>query len=251
MTTRIEKPGRGSRAARVLARSLGVLTLRRPTRYRPAGNDTIINWGCTEQRFDDRYYLNKPRNVAVACNKRDTYRTLGDLEYVPRNTCDAFLAQEWLGEGRTLLARHTLTGYGGAGMELVTPDHVPDVLNAPLYVEYVKKQYEYRVHVVGGRPIHVQQKRLRDGVEKDDMTFKIRNANRGWVFCIEDVVAPDAVLASSVEAVELLGLDFGAVDIGWNTHYQRATMYEVNTAPGLNSPTCIEAYVRAFREIME
>jgi glutathione synthase/RimK-type ligase-like ATP-grasp enzyme len=38
-------------------------------------------------------------------------------------------------------------------------------------------------------------------------------------------------------AVAALGLDFGAVDIGWNRSTRRATVYEVNTAPYVEGTT--------------
>jgi len=50
-------------------------------------------------------------------------------------------------------------------------------------------------------------------------------------------------------AIAALGLDFGAVDIIWNNHYQLATVLEVNTAPGLEGQT-ITDYANYFRGLI-
>jgi glutathione synthase/RimK-type ligase-like ATP-grasp enzyme len=106
--------------------------------------------------------------------------------------------------------------------------------NAPLYTKYVKKRDEYRVFVVGGEAVRVTQKRGRTGTESD---FRIRSANNGWVFCQENVDCPPAVRLAGVQAVQVLGLDFGAADVGFNEHYDMPCVYEVNTAFGMEGTT--------------
>jgi hypothetical protein len=46
-----------------------------------------------------------------------------------------------------------------------------------------------------------------------------------------------------------LHLDFGAVDVGWNEHHGEATIYEVNTAPGLEGTT-LEKYYEGMAQIL-
>ena len=60
---------------------------------------------------------------------------------------------------------------------------------------------------------------------------------------------PDDVTKQALLAVDGLGLDFGAVDVGWNQHYQEATVYEVNTAPGLTGTT-LDKYTNAIRRLL-
>ena len=67
------------------------------------------------------------------------------------------------------------------------------------------------------------------------------------MFCREDVHAPQVVLNAAVDAILCLGLDFGAVDIGFHNTIGPC-IYEVNTAPGLEGQTLIN-YVEAFKRL--
>jgi len=52
-----------------------------------------------------------------------------------------------------------------------------------------------------------------------------------------------------VNAVNALGLDFGAVDIVYNNPERLATVIEVNSAPGMEAgSTTLFNYVKAFAE---
>ncbi len=77
----------------------------------------------------------------------------------------------------------------------------------------------------------------------------VRNHDNGWVFCRQDVHPPDEVINQSIEAVRALGLDFGATDVGWNEYYQKACVFEVNTAPGLEGTT-LENYTTFFKNVV-
>ncbi len=120
-----------------------------------------------------------------------------------------------------------------------------ELVNAPMYTKYVKKADEYRVHVFDGEVIDIQQKRRRQELSRHEVDFQIRNTDSGWVFCRDDVDCPDGVRSTAVSAVSALRLDFGAVDIGYNRHQGAATVYEVNTAPGLEGTT-LEKYRAAL-----
>ena len=98
-------------------------------------------------------------------------------------------------------------------------------LYGKLYVKYIKKKAEYRIHVFNGKIIDIQQKRKRH--EAIEINFQIRSHNNGWV----------------------LGLDFGAVDIIWNEKQQQGYVLEVNTAPGLEGETIIN-YANAIEELI-
>lgn len=121
------------------------------------------------------------------------------------------------------------------------------VVDAPLYTKYVKKADEYRVHVFGGEVLDVQQKRKRQEVPNDEVDYQIRNLAGGWVFCRDNVDCPDSVRELAVSAVRALGLDFGAVDIGFNRHDGIGYVFEVNTAPGVEGTT-LDKYYAAFAQ---
>lgn len=152
-------------------------------------------------------------------------------------------AQAWLAAGKTVFAR-TTHGQGGSGITIVRPNEaLPDM---PLYTQYVPKEKEFRVHVVEGVVIDVQQKKRRDGAPKGSL---IRNLANGWIFAHEGVEEPQELRALGTVAVKSLGLDFGAVDVIWNQTRNQCYVLEVNTAPGLCQTTATKyanAFVRAY-----
>lgn len=241
----------GSKSARVLARSLDILRIRRNGRYRNRRSDTIINWGvatCPDHIPLTANWLNKPRNVEVASNKLLALRAMTEAGVrCPHFTTDLATAQGWVGEESipAVVVRHLLRGNSGNGIEIIEDGEVPV---APLYTCYVKKRKEYRVHVFQGEIIDYSCKMLREGSEGNN--FQVRSYANGWIFGRDGVDLPQDVKDQAVAAVEALGLDFGAVDVGWNAHRQEANVYEVNTSPGL-SGTTILSYTTAFAQIIE
>lgn len=195
-------------------------------------------WRGTERAHKHNILWGKPGHVAS--DKLRTFEVLHEqgVSHVPY-TASKEEAQTWLGQGCTVFAR-TTGGQGGAGIVIVRPnDPLPD---RPLYTQYVKKKKEFRVHVVNGSVIDVQQKKKRNGVEASSL---IRNLENGWIFAHEDVVEPDGLRELGIRAVAAVGLDFGAVDIIWNERANQSYVLEVNTAPGLCQTTC-NKYADAF-----
>lgn len=110
------------------------------------------------------------------------------------------------------------------------------------------------MHVLGGVAAVVQQKRRRNGILQDTDQSLIRNYDNGWVFATQNVVyssstIEDSVKQQAIAAVQALGLDFGAVDICVNLEGSKAYVLEVNTAPGLSSPTVLAAYAAYIRGV--
>lgn len=207
----------------------------------------IINWGTTYPNLQGRgRTLNLPGNVADSINK---LVALTKLKEEGVNVPSFSTSIDNLNRTDSIvLARTNLRGSGGAG--IVVLREADDVVEAPLYVQYVPKQAEYRVHVVAGRTIWIQEKRKRNGVEQDKNQKLIRNHANGWVFCnVTDGRPCGADLA--VQAVKALGLDFGAVDLIIGRDDNRAYVLEVNTAPGLESPQLKAAYANAFKELAD
>ncbi len=232
MRTRLNTYNTGSRSGRALARELGVLRLRNPTRFRPRSGDLIINWGDSTLQAACKV-INEPYAVQTACDKiyALTRFTVSGVP-CPEFTTNRNIANGWIEGGSTVVGRHLTRGNSGRGVVLC--DSTNGVPACPLYTKYIKKRDEYRVFVVGGRAVRVTAKRSRRGAESD---YAIRNAANGWVFCQDEVSAPDCVVRAGLDAVRILGLDFGAADVGYNAHYDAACVYEVNTAFGLEGTT--------------
>jgi glutathione synthase/RimK-type ligase-like ATP-grasp enzyme len=146
-------------------------------------------------------------------------------------------------EAFPVVCRTVLSGHSGAGIYIA--DTRDDLVHAPLYVKYVKKKEEYRIHVAGGEVISVQRKAKRVGVTPT--CYQVRNLANGFVYVRDSIEPPVQCLESAVKVVQALELTFGAVDVIWNQHYQRAFVLEVNTAPGLEGRTVTD-YATFFVE---
>lgn len=248
-----------SSSARNLAGALGVARVRQNGQYRWHLGHKVINWGnnniaswMTPHAVADVW--NKPTNVTLAADKKATLIKLGGANVPhPEFTDHGPLAQRWLanppiypGLKHAIVCRTLTRANSGRGIVIATTPQ--EVVPAPLYTRYVPKQDEYRVHVFRELGvIDVQQKRKDSDVTPEERDPYIRNHDAGWVFCREDVNPPQVVLKAAEDAVMALGLDFGAVDIGFHNAIGPC-VYEVNTAPGLEGQT-LTNYVEAFRKL--
>jgi glutathione synthase/RimK-type ligase-like ATP-grasp enzyme len=235
-----------SRGASALCEAMRIRRNRVPTRMRrlPEGIHTVINWGCTQLPVPvgDVEIMNHTRSVSMASNKLETLQQL-ELYNVPRPTftTERGLAVEWIRRGRVVMARTQLTASGGRGLVVCrTEDEVPA---APLYTRFFPGRREFRIHVVGGEVVHVQQKRRRSGREEDP-DHHVRTHSNGYVFCQSDVDLPPSAEAAAIAAADALDLDFGAVDLR-ATDEGRVVVLEANTAPGLEGTT-IRRYAEAL-----
>lgn len=237
----------GSKSAKDLSRALGIKRLKHEgSRWKPRRGSVIINWGSSQlpARLVPCHILNNPLAVSVASNKlRFFQRLAGTGVRTPEFTTDLPDNRDCL-----WLARTVLTGHSGAGIVLVEPgEPVPP---APLYVRYIKKQQEYRVHVFRGEVVDIQRKARDTSVPDEQVNWKIRNHGNGFIFARnEDHQAPEDVSTQACAAVRELGLDFGAVDVVYNGHENMAYVLEVNTAPGLTGST-LDGYVERFRGLL-
>jgi glutathione synthase/RimK-type ligase-like ATP-grasp enzyme len=254
----------GSASVRALADALDCKVLRLNTQFTPGRRTTILNWGHHSTTVAPRLarqagrFINTPEAVEVASNKLATYQALIGKPYCPEYTDSRDVALRWLGiRGQKVLSRALTRASEGRG--IILHENAEDVPHVPLYVKYYPKRNEYRVHVFNGEVISVQEKKgwSQERIDEErvrspdfQVNKQIRNFGNGWVFTREGVEAPGAVAEAARDAVSTLGLDFGAVDIGWNTRNQRAVVYEVNTAPGLEGTT-VEDYARAIRQMVD
>lgn len=127
-----------------------------------------------------------------------------------------------------------------------------DLLRAPTspdyWVQKVEVDSEYRVHVFQGAVIRL-------GVRvkaREDAHPWIRSYDAGWRLSYgnegnRSEVILRAVRDAGKRAVAALGLDFGAVDVGYGGgEHAQTTVFEVNSAPGLDGGT-LEKYAVAIK----
>lgn len=230
----------GSKGAKALASEMGGLVLKTEgSTFKPREGDVVVNWGssshtgCTTHNKDGERLSN-------ATNKLLFFRAMRETGLTP----EFWETKSAIPEGAyPVVARTILNGHSGAGIVIAsTPDSLP---NCSLYVKYEKKRDEYRVHVGrGGKLISLQQKKRRNGVENPN--WQIRNHDNGFIYAREGVNPPKQVIDAAHRTLEVLDLDFGAVDVIWNNTQERAYVLEINTAPGLEGQT-VRDYARFFR----
>ena len=254
----------GSRSATSLSRALNGLCVRLNgrSRFRPRPDDVIINWGNTDPPIAPN------RN---GCDLRQVSNKLNFFNLIRDSERGDIIPSFWTnpndipddvfeGDGR-VVCRTVLAGHSGEG--IIIANTREELVDAPLYVEYIKKQEEYRVHVgktyepilrAGERTttrvvpnfsiISGQRKARRLDVETPD--WQVRNHANGFIYARENLNPPDCVLEVAKLALQATDLDFGAVDVIYNQHYDRAYVLEINTAPGLEGQT-VEDYANFFR----
>lgn len=253
-----------SESAKALAEATGFKRIKTAnSKFKGNANKIVINWGCSKlpDEVGKCQVLNRPENVVLASNKLKFFKHIAETNLnmdgdddatrvlTPEFTESKETVREWLDDGCTVVARTVLNGNSGAGIVIIEPDE-EDIVNAPLYVKYVPKKQEYRIHVRGGEVVDVQRKARRKDTPDDQVNWKVRNHDNGFIFARNDVVAPEDVPVQALAAVKAIGLDFGAVDIIYNEKQQRAYVLEINTAPGL-SGTTLEGYAEAFGKLGE
>lgn len=249
-----------SASAKALALGLGIKRIKHEgSKFKGAAHKTLINWGCSQltPELMKCNIFNHPAQVAIASNKLTFFQCMQAYNngvgveelkvQIPLWSTNVQDVQVWLDNERTVVVRHKLNGHSGEGIEIIEGDvEIPD---ARLYVQYVPKKDEYRIHVLCGEVVDVQRKARNREVEDADVNWQVRNHHNGFVFIRGDVNPPDSVRSQAILAVDACGLDFGAVDIIWNEHQQKAYVLEINTAPGLTGNT-LEGYVERFKQLM-
>lgn len=215
------------------------------SKYRKHPGDVLVNWGSTKP-FDYPVDLNKPENVTIATSKMATFLYLQNAGIpIPRWTQDKAEVLKWK---EKVVGRDLDSGRSGRGIVVYKKDQ--EVGNHLFYTEYFRKDREFRIHVFRGKVIFEQEKLKRKDADVADNY--IRSHDRGWCFAFHHLTerpTPAVAKDVAVAAVSTLGLDFGAVDIGWHKD-NGAVVFEVNTAPGLEESS-LEAYATAFRSLGE
>lgn len=242
----------GSKSVKEMKGAMGAVELRlENSRFKGNERKKVINWGHSAINAEvlKCQVLNSFEAVSNASNKLIAFKTLNRPDVrIPAFTTSYETARDWVRQGVVVVERHKLCGHSGEGIRIV--DREDDLQKAPLYVKYIPKTQEYRVHVVKGNVIDIQRKARQKAVADEDVNWKVRNLANGFIyardFAEEDL--PQDLRVQAVSAVNALGLAFGAVDLIYNKKSACSYVLEVNTAPGLQGQT-LEAYAKAFADI--
>lgn len=226
------------------------------TDYRPRRTDIIVGWGAGEWPNWKRsafaagaVWLNTSEDICNSVYKDRTFNILRQAGIpIPETTYSSTTAREWLLRGDVVIARNILSGKDGEGITVVH-----DSRNLPeehLYSRYFPVSQEYRVHVFRGVPFWCQ---VRHPIEDRTNKFYrstpnpyVRTSSNGWTLYVSNQDCPAICKRVAVQAVGAVGLDFAAVDIGYNSRGE-VCVYETNTSPELTNRTC-DAYVNTLIE---
>lgn len=175
-------------------------------------------------------------------DKLTQFRKFKDADVsCPEFCTDIDTARGWASD-TVVMCRTLLRSSEGRG--IVVAENPDQVVSAPLYTRYVKKKKEFRVHVLNGQVIDVQEKRKRRDFT-DQRDNRIRNLANGYVFCREGMVIPAGLQELAVRATNALGYNLGAVDAAFNEHHGALYVLEVNATPGMQGTT-LENYATAI-----
>lgn len=235
----------GSKSAKALADALGIKMLKHEGK--PARADVLINWGCSNitREIYGAVVINPPEAIARAVNKLDAFDVMHEARVnIPMHQIEKQNAIKHILPLGDVVCRTKLNGHSGEGIVIATTQE--ELVDAPLYVQYVKKKQEYRLHVMHGEVFFTQRKARKVEVPDEEVNWKVRNLKGGFIYANQDVVVADAAKEQAVLAITALGLDFGAVDIIWNEREDKYYVLEVNTACGLEGTT-LEKYVEQFK----
>ena len=247
------------RPSRSLQNLRDVITLRtirtEGSRFKGGPRKNVVNWGCStpSEQVEISNCLNKPSVLEPVNSKLKFFRKIDGQEggHVPFYTINKDEAEGWLRDKKAVVIRELLQGSGGDGIVIINNLKDWEEYNhkkAKLYVIYVPKKYEFRLHVFNGVVIDVQQKKLRHGVS--DPNWKIRNVENGFIYARENLTLdslPEGMVEKVLRVHELSGIDFGAYDVIYNLHHKQSLVLEVNTAPGLQGTT-LTNYGQAFKD---
>lgn len=134
-----------------------------------------------------------------------------------------------------------------------TNNHVggTDLLNPPANPDFFVKKLqiveEYRIHSFCGKSIRAGKKVQRPGFANPSAW--VRSDSGGWFISYDGFKSKEAMRTLAHNAVKVLGLDFGAVDIA-KLQNGSLLVLEVNRAPGVENGTTA-AYAGAIQKWSE
>ncbi len=261
MTIKLFPYKQGSASCKALANALGIKRVKlQGGVWKGRQGDFLINWGSSSQQVvqvaGGATILNHPEHLKVSGNKLATFNMLQQVNQggdeiqhinIPEFSVQKAWAEAKIREGKKVACRTVLNGHSGQG--IVIAETVDQLVDAPLYVQYIPKKEEYRVHVMNGEAFFVQRKARKTEVPDDQVNWQVRNLAGGFIYANQNIVPPEGVTEQAKRAIIALGLDFGAVDVVTTARGQ-VYVLEVNSACGL-AGTTLDKYVEAFGKVFQ
>lgn len=211
-----------------------VTTLQAATAHIEADFD--LAWGVTHPTM----FGGQPKLNAI---KQLTAMMEADLR-VPVWTTNLEIAMEWAKQGLGVFGRR-LHHSQGTDIQLPYKHNTRTFrrkwLESEWWVPVLPVIDEWRLHVWDGKIIARAKK---GQVRPPTRVAAVRNVRNGWAM-IHTEAPTDEMRSVAKAAVAAVGYDFGAVDLA-TLPDNELVVFEVNSAPGLQNPYTIGAYVKAI-----
>lgn len=137
-----------------------------------------------------------------------------------------------------VVVRKKIKSYGGNGIVVCkTPADYTDSEKGFFWTSFLPQTHEFRVHVLGGKIVKVFSK----SNSEDNSEFPIRTSSNGYHYSLVDHTHMHG-LKSFCKDIYLVmpdGSNMYSLDIGYNSESKRYTVFEANSASGLNSKTAV------------
>lgn len=252
----------GSEGAKLLADKMGIRSVKTDGTSKILANPKdrlLIFWGKPNEHVQNQLrnfnynYINHPSYIRSSVDKLRFYELIRNKDYAIPYTLDPTVAYSWLvDEGVKVIARTTVTGMGGEGIDVLRTEEDWDTTKKyKVFTKYIPKRHEYRVHVVDGAVITISKKVMPNGNKPEGNNWEVRSHDNGFIFQrVEEQDVPKQVLSAAIDCVARVGLTFAGVDVIYNEKKKQAFVCEVNSAPGIEGGT-VDAYAKALEEYID
>ena len=215
----------------------------------------IINWGNgwlsrsnIAGMFPNGFIVNPVKAIARAVDKVKTLSSLAEKGVnTPIWTRNKEVAESWPQFGAIVLCR-TNGGRDGQGITVHMPDDELPLPNADFYSVYTECEKEFRVHMttlMDGNDVSLVVERKPKRSARHE--HPIIRTGEDWYMAANTLSSANLTKIKGVayDALDAIGLDFGAVDIGMSGG--NFVVFEVNTAPSDLGPKTLRTYKNIFK----
>jgi len=227
--------------ARILATKLSLIATKNVSKFKHA---PVIRYGNSDGVFADDTTLNSKESISLVSNSLEFSSKLKEAGfrttvYTPIKDVDlsaiiypVLIRRKYHHGGKDIIVANSQN-------ELERYSHLPVFV-----VPFEETTDEFGVHIINGNVVRI----FRKVAGSNPQSSFIRSAYMGYHYSIVNFNNGFNVLKDiALRAFELVGLNFGRMDIGYNAEKKRYVIFEINSAPGLNTSTA-EVYAAFFRE---
>jgi len=166
----------------------------------------------------------------------------------PEWTEDNEVANTWLAEGHTVIARKRIKGQTGAGIMVLKPGSTAlDSEEFKVFTKYIKKKREFRVNLFKHKVVNIREKVK---VGPSGMDSHVRSSSNGYTTThCRPMSEPlrDRLIALAEAASPVSESDFIGVDVCYNEYKDLLFLLEVNSGPSIEGSS-VKDFVKAMQD---